>query len=73
MWIVPHELFRWRRLGYLSYDIPFAFGSHVGLGARLGDNGAYELMYRYQHQSNAGLGERNPGINFHVLSLGMHF
>ncbi len=56
-----------------DFDIPFAFGSHVGLGARFGLNGAYELMYRYQHQSNASLGDSNPGINFHVLSLGMHF
>ena len=56
-----------------DFDIPFAFGSHVGLGARFGGDGGYELMYRYQHQSNAGLGDRNPGINFHVLSLGMHF
>ena len=56
-----------------DFDIPFAFGSHVGLGTRFGSDGAYELMYRYQHQSNAGLGDNNPGINFHVLSLGMHF
>ena len=56
-----------------DFDIPFAFGSQVGLGARFGPNGTYELMYRYQHQSNAGLGDSNPGINFHVLSLGMHF
>ena len=56
-----------------NFDIPFAFGSHVGLGARFGAEGVYELMYRYQHQSNAGLGDSNPGINFHVLSVGMHF
>jgi lipid A 3-O-deacylase len=56
-----------------DFDIPFAFGSHVGLGARFGQNGVYELMYRYQHQSNAGLGDSNPGINFHVMSVGMHF
>jgi hypothetical protein len=30
-------------------------------------------MYRYQHQSNAGLGDDNPGINFHLMSLGYHF
>lgn len=56
-----------------DFDIPFAFGSHMGLGARFGGKGEYELMYRYQHQSDAGLGDRNPGINFHILSLGMHF
>lgn len=56
-----------------DFDIPFAFGSHMGAGARFGANGEYELMYRYQHQSNAGLGDSNPGINFHIVSLGMHF
>ncbi|MGE0858994.1 MAG: acyloxyacyl hydrolase [Gammaproteobacteria bacterium] len=56
-----------------EFDIPFAFGSHLGVGARFGQNGEYELMYRYQHQSNAGLGDENPGINFHLVSLGVHF
>ncbi len=56
-----------------DFDLPFAFGSHAGLGARFGADGKYELMYRYQHQSNAGLGATNPGINFHVMSLGTHF
>ena len=56
-----------------NFDIPFAFGSHLGVGARFGGNGQYELMYRYQHQSNAGLGDSNPGMNFHVLSLGLHY
>lgn len=56
-----------------DFDIPFAFGSHLGLGARFGDQGRYELVYRFQHLSNASLGDENPGINFHVLQLGYHF
>ena len=56
-----------------DFDIPFAFGTHLGVGARFGANGRYELVYRYQHQSNAGLGDENPGINFHVVQLGYHF
>ncbi len=56
-----------------DFDIPFAFGSHLGVGARFGQNSEYELMYRYQHQSNAGIGDDNPGINFHLVSLGLHF
>lgn len=56
-----------------DFDIPFAFGSHLGVGARFGGNGQYELMYRYQHQSNAGIGDSNPGINFHLMSLGIHY
>ncbi len=56
-----------------DFDIPFAFGSHVGGGFRFGANGAYELLYRYQHLSNASLGDDNPGINFHVVQLGYRF
>ena len=56
-----------------DFDIPFAFGTLVGLGLRFGDQGRYELVYRYQHLSNAGLGDENPGINFPVVQLGYHF
>ena len=56
-----------------DFDIPFAFGTHLGAGLRFGAQGRYELAYRYQHLSNAGLGDDNPGINFHVLQLGYHF
>jgi hypothetical protein len=31
------------------------------------------LLYRFQHLSNASLGDDNPGINFHVLHLGYRF
>ena len=60
-------------IGDKNFDIPFAFGSHLGVGTRFGAGGAYEIIYRFQHQSNAGLGDDNPGINFHVVQLGLHF
>ena len=60
-------------IGDKDFDIPFAFGSHFGAGARFGARGRYELVYRFQHLSNASLGDDNPGINFHVLQLGYHF
>lgn len=60
-------------IGDKDFDIPFAFGSHVGAGVRFGDGGRYELLYRFQHLSNAGLGDDNPGINFHLLHLGYRF
>ena len=60
-------------IGNKNFDIPFAFGSHVGGGLRFGSQAQYELIYRFQHLSNAGLGDDNPGINFHVLSLGYRF
>ncbi|MFT4560619.1 MAG: lipid A 3-O-deacylase [Gammaproteobacteria bacterium] len=60
-------------IGNKNFDIPFAFGSHVGGGLRFGNGGRYELLYRFQHLSNASLGDDNPGINFHVLNLGYRF
>ena len=60
-------------IGDREFDIPFAFGTHFGAGARFGEGGRYELGYRFQHLSNAGLGDDNPGINFHVIQLGYHF
>ena len=60
-------------LGNKNFDIPFAFGSHIGVGARFGSRQQYELLYRFQHLSNAGLGDDNPGINFHVVHLGYRF
>lgn len=60
-------------IGNKNFDIPFSFGSHFGAGARFGAGGRYELVYRFQHLSNAGLGDDNPGINFHAIQLGVHF
>lgn len=56
-----------------DFDIPFAFGSHLGAGMRFGDGARWELGYRYQHLSNASLGDSNPGINFHLLHLAYHW
>lgn len=60
-------------IGDKDFSILFAFGSHVGGGFRFGSREQYELLYRYQHLSNAGLGDDNPGINFHLLHLGYRF
>lgn len=56
-----------------NFDINFTFAEHLGAGFRFGDTGHWELGYRYQHLSNADLGDDNPGINFHLLRLGYHF
>ncbi len=60
-------------IGDKDFDIPFSFGSHLGGGFRFGSRRQYELLYRFQHLSNAGLGDDNPGINFHVVHLGYRF
>ena len=57
-----------RRLGS-----SFQFGDHVGAGVRFGDKGQYDVGYRYQHLSNAGIKQPNQGINFHQLRLQYHF
>jgi lipid A 3-O-deacylase len=57
-----------RRLG-----TSFQFGSHIGVGLRFGARGAFDLGYRYQHLSNAGIKHPNQGINFHLLRLQYHF
>jgi len=56
-----------------DFDVPFSFGSHIGGGLRFGEGGEYELMYRFQHLSNASIGDKNPGINFHLINIGYRF
>lgn len=47
----------------------FNFGTHVGAGVLLGDQGQYDLGYRLQHLSNASTASPNDGINFHQIQL----
>jgi lipid A 3-O-deacylase len=49
------------------------FGNHVGVGVTFGPRNAFELMYRFQHLSNAGLCTPNPGINFNQVRIGYWF
>jgi hypothetical protein len=51
----------------------FSFGDHVGAGITFGPRNAFELMYRYQHLSNAGICSPNQGINFNEIRLGYWF
>jgi len=51
----------------------FHFGSHVGVGYRFGDQNNWELSYRLQHLSNAGIEDKNPGVEFHLIRLGYSF
>ncbi len=56
-----------------QFGSAFQFGDHVGAGVRFGDKGRYDVGYRYQHLSNAGIKGPNQGINFHELRLQYHF
>lgn len=51
----------------------FQFGDHVGAGLSLGPQHDWDLMFRFQHLSNAGMQNPNPGINFYQIRLGHWF
>lgn len=46
----------------------FEFGSHVGVGLRLGERRETRVGIALQHLSNAGIKEPNGGVNFVLLS-----
>lgn len=55
----------------MNFGISFQFTTHVGLNLELGDH--FGVGYRYQHMSNAGLGDHNPGLNLHGVVLYYRF
>jgi len=56
-----------------EFGSSFQFGDHVGAGIRFGRNHAYDLSYRFQHLSNAGIKAPNQGINYNQVRFGVHF
>ncbi|HWX11441.1 MAG TPA: acyloxyacyl hydrolase [Trinickia sp.] len=58
-----------------SYNLSsaFQFTEVVGIGAQFGRHQQYEVGLRFQHISNAGIKEPNPGINFSQLYLQYNF
>ena len=60
-------------IGGRNMSTAFQFGDHVGLGYRFGPKAGYDLGYRFQHLSNAGIKHPNPGINFHQIRLRYNF
>lgn len=61
------------KIGNRDLSSTFQFGLHAGLGLGIGDKGRYQLMYRYQHLSNANTKSPNQAINFHLVSFGYAF
>ncbi len=57
-------------IGTRNLGSAFQFGTHAGLGVRFGSNEQYDLAWRIEHLSNAGLREPNPGINFTMVRVG---
>ena len=57
--------------GNVNLGVPFQFTSHAGLGCRI-----YKQLsagYRFQHMSNAGISEHNPGLDLHMFSISYRF
>ena len=51
----------------------FQFADMAGVGMQFGSHQQYQAGYRFQHVSNGGIKEPNPGINFHQLYLQYNF
>ena len=51
----------------------FFFTSYLGLGAYLDRQRKTGLLLRYQHTSNAGLSNSNPGVDMLGLTFSYHF
>jgi len=52
------------------------FTAQLGAGVQLSTSrrhAAIDLVYRYHHVSNANLGSRNPGMDSHMLFVGVSF
>jgi len=47
----------------------FQFGNNLGVGFRFGSHGRYDLGYRFQHISNAGLSQPNQGMDIHTVNI----
>ncbi len=55
-----------------AFGSAFQFGDHVGIGARFGERGRYDLSLRLQHLSNGSIKEPNDGINFAQVRFQLH-
>lgn len=58
---------------FFAMGSAFEFADVVGIGAIFGSRQNYQAGFRFQHVSNAGIKEPNPGINFSQLYLQYNF
>jgi hypothetical protein len=54
-----------------NFGEPVQFTSYMGLGCDLAKD--WRFGYRFQHMSNAGISQSNPGLNLHVLAFSYRF
>ena len=55
-------------LGEKDFGGKFNFISHIGMKIKLDIN--HMVGYRFEHMSNAGIYDHNPGINWHTFEFG---
>ncbi len=63
-YISDHQIYTGRDM-----STHFQFGDHVGAGVSMGEHRDWDLMARFQHLSNGGLQNPNPGMNFYQVRL----
>ena len=56
-----------------SLSTAFQFAPTGGVGVQFGQRQQYQVGYRFEHVSNAGIKEPNPGINFHQFYVQYNF
>lgn len=64
--VEPSYLSRYQFTG-ISLGGHIQFVSHISVRYRISPH--FTLAYRFQHMSDAGIKEPNPGVNLHVLEL----
>lgn len=57
-------------LGGDDFGGPIQFSNHIGTTL---NRGPVALSYRFQHLSNASLYDDNPGLDLHMVGLGVRF
>lgn len=60
-------------IGTRDLGSAFQFGTHVGFGIRFGHAEQWDMAWRFEHLSNGGLKQPNPGINFSMIRFGYHW
>jgi lipid A 3-O-deacylase len=56
-----------------TFSSSFQFADMVGLGLQFGARQSYQIGFRFQHLSNAGIEHPNPGINFNEIYAQYNF
>lgn len=56
-----------------EYSTAFQFGEYVGAGIAFGHNQRAAVGYRFQHISNGGIKQPNPGTTFHSVYVRYRF